>query len=133
MATGESLLRIAMWSGPRNISTAQMRSWENRPETFVCDEPFYAHYLFVRSRNHPGAGEIIANGEIEWKRVSDMLTREPMEGKRIFYQEQMTHHLLPEIDRAWMGALINCFLIRDPAEVILSYIKKTNDPTMEDL
>jgi len=110
-----------------------MRSWENRPDTFVCDEPLYAHYLFVTSRNHPGAGEVIANGETEWRRVAEMLTRERMEGKRIFYQKQMTHHLLTEIDRAWMGAMTNCFLIRDPAEVILSYIKKNNFPTIEDL
>ena len=54
-------------------------------------------------------------------------------GKRIFYQKQMTHHLLPEIDRGWLGAVTNCFLIRDPAEVIVSYIKKNNDPTLEDI
>ena len=122
-----------MWSGPRNISTALMRSWGNRPDTFVCDEPFYAHYLFETSRNHPGAGEVIANGETDWRRVAEMLTRERMEGKRVFYQKQMTHHLLPEIDRAWMGGLTNCFLIRDPAEVITSYIKKQDFPSLDDL
>src|SRR5213075_368953 len=55
--------RIAVWSGPRNISTAMMRSWGNRPDTFVCDEPFYALYLWVTGRDHPGADEVIANGE----------------------------------------------------------------------
>jgi hypothetical protein len=133
MSAAPTTLRIAMWSGPRNISTALMRSWGNRPDTFVCDEPLYAHYLFVTSRNHPGAGEVIANGETDWHRVAAMLTQERMEGKRIFYQKQMTHHVLPEIDRAWMGAMTNCFLIRDPAEVIISYIKKNAFPTVEDL
>ena len=133
MSAAQTTLRIAMWSGPRNISTALMRSWGNRADTFVCDEPLYAHYLFVTSRNHPGAGEVIANGETDWHRVAEMLTRERMEGKHIFYQKQMTHHVLPEIDRAWMGGLTNCFLIRDPADVIVSYIKKNDHPNLEDI
>jgi hypothetical protein len=126
-------VRIAMWSGPRNISTAMMRSWGNRPDTFVCDEPFYGHYLHATGRDHPGAGEVIASGETDWRKVIQLLTGELPEGKRIFYQKQMTHHLLPPIDRAWLGAVTNCFLIRDPREVIVSYIKKTNDPMLEDL
>ena len=126
-------VRIAMWSGPRNISTAMMRSWGNRPDTFVCDEPFYAHYLHATGRDHPGASEVIASGEIDWRKVVESLTGDVPEGKRIFYQKQMTHHLLPQIDRAWLGAVTNCFLIRDPREVIVSYIKKNNDPTLEDI
>ena len=126
-------VRIAMWSGPRNISTAMMRSWGNRPDTFVCDEPFYAHYLQATGRAHPGAGEVIASGETDWRKVVARLTGDIPEGQRIFYQKQMTHHLLPEIDRGWLGAVTNCFLIRDPREVIVSYIKKNNDPTLEDI
>lgn len=126
-------VRIAMWSGPRNISTAMMRSWGNRPDTFVCDEPFYAHYLHATGRKHPGADEVIASGETDWRKVAARLTGDVPEGKRIFYQKQMTHHLLPEIDRSWLGAVTNCFLIRDPREVIVSYIKKNDDPTLEDI
>ena len=126
-------VRIAMWSGPRNISTAMMRSWGNRPDTFVCDEPFYAHYLWATRRDHPGADEVIATGETDWRKVVARLTGDVPEKKRIFYQKQMTHHLLPGIDRAWLGAVTNCFLIRDPGEVIASYIKKNNDPTLEDI
>jgi hypothetical protein len=132
MPKNESV-RIAMWSGPRNISTAMMRSWGNRPDTFVCDEPFYAHYLQATGRAHPGAEEVIARGETDWRKVIGTLTGEVPGGKRIFYQKQMTHHLLPEIDRGWLGAVTNCFLIRDPREVIVSYIKKNNDPTLEDI
>jgi hypothetical protein len=124
---------IAMWSGPRNISTAMMRSWGNRPDTFVCDEPFYAYYLKATGRDHPGAAEVIARGETDSRKVIAQLTGPIPEGKRIFYQKQMTHHLLPEIDRGWLVAVTNCFLIRDPAEVIVSYIKKNNDPTLEDI
>lgn len=126
-------VRIAMWSGPRNISTAMMRSWGNRPDTFVCDEPFYAHYLHATGRDHPGADEVIAHGEVDWRNVVKRLSGAVPEGKQIFYQKQMTHHLLPPIDRAWLRVVTNCFLIRDPREVILSYIKKNNDPTLEDV
>lgn len=126
-------VRIAMWSGPRNISTAMMRSWGNRPDTFVCDEPLYAHYLAATGREHPGAAEVIANGETDWRRVIEWLTGDVPKGKQIFYQKQMTHHLLPGLDRGWLGVVTNCFLIRDPREVIASYIKKNNDPTLEDI
>jgi hypothetical protein len=126
-------MRIAMWSGPRNISTAMMRAWENRSDTIVVDEPFYAFYLKQTGKSHPGANEVIASGEIDWRKVVEQLTGPISGGKRIFFQKQMTHHQLPEVDRRWLGAVTNCFLIRDPAEVIASYIKKNDDPTLEDL
>jgi hypothetical protein len=132
MQSNQPLL-IAMWSGPRNISTAMMRAWGNRSDTFVCDEPFYAHYLRVTGRDHPGADEVIANGETDWRKIVAQLTGDIPHGKRIFYQKQMTHHLLPEIDRTWLAAVTNCFLIRDPAEVIVSYLKKNDDPSLEDI
>lgn len=125
--------QIAMWSGPRNISTAMMRAWENRPDTFVCDEPFYAYYLNETRLDHPAAGEVIAHGETDWRKVIAQLTGPVPNGKPIYYQKQMTHHLLPEIQRGWLAQVTNCFLIRDPAEVIISYIKKNNDPTLEDI
>jgi hypothetical protein len=126
-------VHIAMWSGPRNISTAMMRSWGNRPDTFVCDEPFYAHYLQTTGRDHPGAAEVITNGETDWRKVVERLTGHVPDGKGIFFQKQMTHHLVPEIDRGWLRSVTNCFLIRDPAEVIVSYLKKNSDAALEDL
>jgi hypothetical protein len=129
----QDTVRIAMWSGPRNISTAIMRSWGNRADTFVCDEPFYACYLKATGREHPAAAEVIARGETDSRKVIAQLTGPIPNGKSIFYQKQMTHHLLPGIDRTWLGAVTNCFLIRDPAEVIASYIRKNNDPTLEDI
>src|SRR6516164_3850821 len=126
-------IRIAMWSGPRNISTAMMRAWGNRDDTIVIDEPLYAYYLRATDIAHPGADEVIATGENDWQRVVAQLTGPIACGKRIFFQKQMTHHLLPEIDRQWLAAVTNCFLIRDPREVISSYIKKREDPALEDL
>jgi len=126
-------IRIAMWSGPRNISTAMMRAWGNRGDTIVIDEPFYAYYLKVTGMEHPGADEVIATGETDWRKIVTHLTGPIASGKRIFFQKQMTHHLLPEMDREWLAAVTNCFLIRDPREVISSYIKKREDPALEDL
>jgi hypothetical protein len=125
-----------MWSGPRNISTAMMRAWGNRSDTVVVDEPFYAFYLRRTGKPHPGAAEVIAHGQSDWHAVVDGLIDPQWKGDRapsIFYQKQMTHHLLPEVDRQWLGAVTNCFLIRDPKEVILSYIKRNGDPAPEDL
>ena len=125
-------VRIAMWSGPRNISTALMRSWEARADTFVCDEPLYAHYLAMTRLPHPGAEEIIAHHEVDWRRVVAWLTSPPPSGESIFYQKHMAHHLLPEIDRAWTRRLTNCLLIRDPEEMLTSLVKVTPEPRVED-
>src|SRR6187401_3489323 len=104
------MLRLAMWSGPRNISTAMMRSWGNRSDTVVCDEPLYAHYLNATRKPHPGLQEVIAAGETDWRKVADYLTG-PIPGeKRVWYQKHMTHHLLPEVSRDWLGLVTNCFL-----------------------
>jgi hypothetical protein len=124
---------IAMWSGPRNISTAMMRAWGNRADAFVIDEPLYAYYLSATGKKHPGADEVIASGETDWRRVIAQLTGPIPNGKRIFFQKQMAHHLLPEVSREWLSAVTNCFLIRDPREVIASYIKKREDPVLPDL
>src|SRR6201993_5246124 len=103
-------IRIAMWSGPRNISTAMMRAWGNRADTAVVDEPLYAYYLERTGKEHPVAEEVIAAGETDWRKVVARLTREPIpNGKPIFFQKQMTHHLLPEVDRQWIVDLANCF------------------------
>jgi hypothetical protein len=112
-----------------------MRAWGNRPDTFVIDEPFYAFYLRATGKKHPGVDEIIATGENDWRKVVEQCRSRlsAATGKKIFYQKQMTHHLLPEIDREWLVGMTNCFLIRDPREVILSYIKKQGNPTLEGL
>ena len=126
-------IRLAMWSGPRNISTAMMRAWGNRPDTSIVDEPFYAFYLQATGKKHPGADQVIATGETDWRKVVTQLTSPVPNGKRIFFQKQMTHHLLPDVDREWLGGVTNCFLIRDPREVIASYVKKQRDPALPDL
>jgi hypothetical protein len=144
----DQLLRLAMWSGPRNISTAMMRSWGNRNDCVVVDEPLYAYYLAATGKPHPGAQEVIAAGPTNWQKVVNELTLSPRPqagnervqndrlvgepAKQIHYQKHMTHHLLPEMDRSWLGKLTNCFLIRNPQEVLASYTKVIDAPTLED-
>jgi hypothetical protein len=119
-----------MWSGPRNISTALLRSWENRPDTRVVDEPLYAFYLNETKLNHPGRDEIIAAGETSWQKVVAELTA-PVDG--VYYQKHMTHHLIPQLPRDWIGELTNLLLIRDPAEVVASYVRSRADVVAEDI
>lgn len=125
-------LRIAMWCGPRNISTALMRSWENRPDTFVVDEPFYAFFLKTTGADHPMCEEIVRQCETDWRKVVESLTRETRPGKAIYYQKQMSHHFLPQIERGWLTEVTNCFLIREPREMLVSYLKKMPHPSLAD-
>jgi hypothetical protein len=121
-----------MWSGPRNISTALMRSFESRGDTFVCDEPLYAFYLSRRAVDHPGREEILARCETDWRRVVDALTGPIPGGKAISYQKHMAHHLLPEVGREWLDGLVHAFLVRDPREMLLSLARVTPRPTLWD-
>src|SRR6187431_2035198 len=112
--TGSNVLRLAMWSGPRNISTAFMRSWGNREDTVVVDEPFYAHYLAATGIEHPGRDEVLAHHERDWRRVVESLLAPLPPGVRVLYQKHMSHHLLPGMGREWLGRMTHAFLIRDP-------------------
>jgi hypothetical protein len=122
---------IAMWSGPRNISTAMMRAWGNRPDTIVCDEPFYAHYLLSTGHtDHPGYEEIIAGHETDWRKVVQWLTGPIPHGKSIFYQKHMSHHVLPGMATDWIENMQNCFLIREPNEMLLSLVEFLPSPSL---
>ena len=116
-------VRIAMWSGPRNISTALMRAWEHRGDCAVSDEPLYARYLAVTGLDHPGAAEVIAAGDTDLARVVASLAGPVPGGQAVWYQKHMTHHLLPGDPLDWVHGLHNVFLIRDPALVVASYVK----------
>ena len=124
--------RIAMWSGPRNISTAMMRAWGNRPDTVVCDEPLYAHYLLKTGTPHPGADEVMRSQSTDWRDVVRVLTDDPLPaGKTVFYQKHMAQHLLPEIGREWLERLTHAFLIRAPREVVASFADVAGAPTLD--
>lgn len=132
--SGEGVVRIAMWSGPRNISTAMMRSWAARSDCVVVDEPLYAYYLASTGLDHPGRAEVMRSQPTNWPTVVQHLTTDPVPaGAPVFYQKHMTHHVLPDIDRSRFSGLRHAFLIREPAEVLRSYAQVRAEPTLEDL
>jgi hypothetical protein len=126
-------LRIAMWSGPRNISTAMMRAWENREDCVVSDEPLYAAYLAETGLDHPGRDEVIADGETDWRKVVEAMTGPIPGGRPLWYQKHMSHHLLPDMPVDWVFGLANVFLVRDPSEVVSSYLKSRATVTPDDI
>ena len=113
-----------MWSGPRNISTAMMRSFQSRGDTFVSDEPMYGHFLSITKTNHPLREEIIKSMETDRKKLHKYLSIFTPGKFSIWYQKQMTQHILIDDSLEWIKDLSNVFLIRDPKQVILSYLKK---------
>ena len=125
--------RIAMWSGPRNISTALMRAFSSRSDSLVVDEPLYAFYLRETGIDHPGRDQILASQANDWRRVARELTDPIDGGETVFYQKHMSHHLLPQVERAWMRSLTHAFLIREPRAMLASYSKKRESATLEDL
>jgi hypothetical protein len=125
--------RIAMWSGPRNISTALMRSFENREDTAVVDEPFYAAYLMKSGADHPMRSAVLMSQPLDWTRVVSRLMEPVPDGKSVFYMKLMTHHMLPEFGRDWISKCNNAFLIRSPEAVLASYREKREDVTLFDI
>jgi hypothetical protein len=128
-----SEVRIAMWSGPRNISTALMRSFGARPDTAVIDEPFYAAFLARTGLEHPMREAVLASQPNDWRAVIPVLLGPIPGGKSVFYQKHMTHHMLAEFGRDWMAQVQSAFLIRDPVAVLASYVEKRADVTLADI
>lgn len=131
-------IRIAMWSGPRNLSTAMMRAFENRADCVVSDEPFYAAYLAATGLDHPMRAEVLQSQPTAWLDVAAHLAGPlpPSADKpqvAIWYQKHMTHHMLPAFGLDWMGSFHHAFLIRAPARVLNSYVAKREAVTLTDI
>ncbi|WOJ95170.1 HAD family hydrolase [Congregibacter variabilis] len=123
--------RVAMWSGPRNISTAMMRSFENRSDCAVIDEPFYAAYLAATGHDHPGRSQVLSSQSQDWRTVADALCTE--EPAPVYYQKHMTQHILPDMDLAFTEQFTNCFLVREPRRIIASYARVREDFSLDEL
>lgn len=126
-------IRICLWSGPRNISTATMRAFENRPDCEVWDEPFYGPYLMKTGLEHPGRDEILKAVPIDEARVAERCEGPTPEGAPLFFQKHMCQHMLDDIPRDWMAACRHIFLIRNPAEVAASFAAATGGVTASDI
>ena len=130
--TGDAV-RVGMWSGPRNISTAMMRAWENRPDTVVVDEPLYAAYLVRTGIEHPVREEVIASQPTELDDAIAALSAPLSAGCRVHYAKHMAHHVARDMDLRWTLAFRNVLLIRDPSEVVASYVRARETCEPEDI
>ena len=126
-------MKIAMWSGPRNLSTAMMYAFANRPDCAVVDEPFYAAYLALTGLDHPMRAEILAAQPQDPAEVAQALSGPVPDGKAHWYQKHMTQHMIAGVPRDWMRDVVNVFLIRHPARVVASYAAKRENPTLDDI
>jgi hypothetical protein len=129
----EDPVRIAMWSGPRNISTAMMRSFEARGDAAVVDEPFYAAYLHKTGLDHPLREEVIASQSVDPAEIRAMLVGAVPGGQPVWYQKHMTLHMLPDFPLDWMTRVRSAFLIREPRAVLASYALKRATVTSWDI
>jgi hypothetical protein len=126
-------MRIAMWSGPRNLSTAMMYAFGARADMAVVDEPFYAAYLDQTGLNHPMREAVLAAQPTDPAQVVAMLTGPVPQGRAHFYQKHMTQHMIPGIPRDWFAQVRHVFLIRHPARVVASFGAKYDNPTLADI
>ena len=125
--------RIAMWSGPRNLSTAMMYAFAARGDCSVVDEPFYGAYLNATGIDHPMRAQVIASQSIDPDKVAQSLLGSIPQDQSLYYQKHMTLHMIPQFDRGFMQGLTNVFLIRHPARVVASYVKKREAPNLADI
>ena len=125
-------MKIAMWSGPRNLSTALMRSFENRADTFVSDEPYYGAFLKTTGAPHPMREEVIVAMDCDWRSVARNLAGPTPGGAPIWYQKHMWHHMVGPICYDDFAGFTHAFLIRDPVRMIGSYLRKRDAAAFED-
>lgn len=126
-------LRICMWSGPRNISTAMMRSFSSRTDCAVSDEPFYGCFLRESGAPHPMAAEVIADMNCDWNSVTATLSGPAPGGQPVWYQKHMTHHMVGPVQPDDLIGCVHAFLIREPKRMVASYRNKRESVTPEDL
>jgi len=126
-------MKIAMWSGPRNLSTAMMYAFAQRADCAVVDEPFYAAYLQATGLDHPMRDAILASQPTDLGVVVSSLTGSNPDKKSYFYQKHMTQHMIADVPRDWMADVTNVFLIRHPARVVASYAAKRENPKLDDI
>jgi hypothetical protein len=117
------VVRVAMWSGPRNISTAMMRAFENRPDTVVVDEPLYAAFLARTGLDHPMRDAVLDSQPTEVAAAIAGLAAPLPPGRQVHYAKHMAHHVSRDMDLSWTLEFRNVLLVRDPVEVVASYVR----------
>ena len=130
--TSNGTVRINSWSGPRNVSTALMRSFAQRSDALVVDEPLYGHYLATTGAPHPGLEELLEILETDARTVIENEILGTCD-RPVLFLKQMVHHLTPDLDLGFLDHCVNVLLIRDPAEVISSLVHQLPEPTIRDV
>lgn len=123
-------MRLCLWSGPRNVSTALMYSFAQRSDARVLDEPLYAHYLRVSAADHPGRDEVLRAMEQDGAKVVRDVVLGPCD-RPLLFQKHMAHHLV-ELDRSFLSKTVNVLLVRDPAEVVVTLSRQLETPILRD-
>ena len=123
-------IRLCLWSGPRNVSTALMYSFRERSDTRVLDEPFYGHYLRVSGAEQPGRDELLKTLDLDGERVVRDVVLGPCD-RPVLFMKQMAHHLLG-LDRGFLESTVNVLLIRDPGQMLPSLIHQVKQPILRD-
>lgn len=129
----DAVRRIAMWSGPRNLSTAMMRSFGSRADCAVSDEPFYAAYLKATGLDHPMRDAVLANQSQDAGAVAAAMLGPVPGGKPVWYQKHMSHHMIDGFPLDWLDGVTSVFLLRRPERVLASYVQKREDVSLADI
>ncbi len=126
-------MKIAMWSGPRNLSTAMLYSFGNRSDFSVWDEPFYAAYLKASGISHPLRDEVLLAHQGDAEKVASDIAGPVPGGRAHWYMKHMPFHMLESFPLEWAEDCVNVHLIRHPARVVASYVAKRENPTLQDI
>lgn len=129
-STHRETLRVCLWSGPRNVSTALMYSFAQRPDTRVVDEPLYGYYLARSGADHPAAAEVIASMDTDGPRVVRDALLGPCE-RPVLFAKLMAHHI-QGLDTGFLAATRNVLLVRDPADVLRTLPRQIPEPDLDD-
>ncbi|HIA07357.1 MAG TPA: sulfotransferase family protein [Flavobacteriales bacterium] len=122
--------KIALWSGPRNISTALMYSFANRSDTAVVDEPLFGYFLKHTGVWRPSRKEVLATMETNAINIMDTLLNPPTD-MPVYFMKHMANHLI-DLNLDFLANFENVLLIRDPKDMLLSYSKNVKEPTLLD-
>lgn len=126
----DGVLRVNLWSGPRNVSTALLYAFAQRPDTRVVDEPLYGYYLATSGADHPGADGVMAAMDTDGERVVREVILGPCD-RPVLFLKQMAKHLMG-LDLEFLERCANPLFIRDPEEMLPSLVNQIPEPTLAD-
>ena len=107
-----------------------MYSFANRSDTTVIDEPLFGYFLKQTGVQRPSREEVLATMETDADKIINSLLTPPTD-LPVYFMKHMANHLV-DLDLGFLKEFKNVILIRDPKDVLLSYSKKVESPTLLD-